>query len=394
MSTSIDWVLAERVAARISGHDPFAESYHMAGMADDFERLTTEAQVYVEAEVGFSSLAGPARARVVDRADWVSANVASYQRLLRPVLEHLEERMVGPFSMVASKIAGAELGALLGWMSSKVLGQYDMLVLEEEHPEDQDLVYFVGPNILALEKRHSFPPEQFRMWVALHEVTHRTQFTGVPWLREYFLELVSGLVELADPDPARLFTALGRVAEGVRTWKNPLDDGGISALFAGPEQREVMAKLGGLMSLLEGHGDVTMDRAALERVPQADRFARALRARRREMGVATRLVYRLIGLEAKLNQYEQGERFIEAVEAVGGPALLNRAFEQPANLPVQDEITDPDAWLRRITSVEATVVAPAEAGGASPPQDSAASSPDVESGSPPDRPRGFFGAER
>ncbi len=348
MSESIDWALAQRVASRISGTDPFAESYHSRGMAEDFERLTAEAQQYVEAEVGFASLAGPARARVVDRDAWVAANVASYRRLLRPVLDRLDERMAWPAGLLSGKIAAAEMGAMLGWMSSKVLGQYDLLVLEEEDPDDQDLVYFVGPNILALEKRNSFPPEQFRMWVALHEVTHRTQFTGVPWLREHFLGLISELVDIADPDPGRLFVALGRIAEGVRTGRNPLDDGGVSALFASAEQRAVMEQVGGLMSLLEGHGDVTMDRAALARVPQAQRFARVLRGRRTELGTLTKILYRLIGLEAKLNQYEQGEQFIAAVEAAGGPERLNRAFEDSANLPTQAEIVDPQLWLARV----------------------------------------------
>ena len=80
---------------------------------------------------------------------------------------------------------------VLGWMSGRVLGQYDLLVIEEEDPGDQDLVYYVGPNVLALEKQFAFPPEQFRLWLALHEVTHRAQFTGVPWMREHFLGLVA-----------------------------------------------------------------------------------------------------------------------------------------------------------------------------------------------------------
>ncbi|MCP4436031.1 MAG: hypothetical protein GY812_11150 [Actinomycetia bacterium] len=348
MSDTVDWELARRVARRFSGTDPFAESYHAEGLEADFERLTAEAQIHVEAEVGFTSLAGAARARVVDRGDWVDANIASYGRLLRPVLETLDERMTGPVATLSGKFAGAELGALLGWMSARVLGQYDLLVLEEEDPDEQDIVYYVGPNILGLEKKHSFPPEQFRMWVALHEVTHRTQFTGVPWLREHFLSLVGELVGMAEPDPGRVFVVIGRVAEGVRTGRNPLDDGGLSALFASGEQRAAMEQVGGMMSLLEGHGDVTMDRAALHRVPQAERFAKALRARRREMGMASKLLQRLIGLEAKLNQYEQGEKFIEVVESSGGPELLNRAFEEPANLPTQAEIIEPQLWLARI----------------------------------------------
>src|SRR5690606_16326083 len=111
-----------------------------------------------------------------------------------------------------------------------------------------------------------------------------------------------------------------------------------------------MDRVGGLMSLLEGHGDVTMDRAAIDQVPSADRFARVLRARRKEMNLGAKLLQRLIGLEAKLAQYEQGERFIEAVEHEGGPQLLNRAFERPENLPTLAEIREPDIWLQRIGS--------------------------------------------
>ena len=349
MGTSIDWAIAERVAARIADEEPFSASYHAHGMAAELTELTAIAQPRVESETGFRSMAGPARARVVDRLDWVRANLASYQRMLRPLLSRLEE-LEGPAAEVSGKVAGAELGALLGWMSTRVLGQYDLLVLEDEDPEEQDLVYYVGPNILALEKRHSFPPREFRLWVALHEVTHRTQFTGVPWLRAHFLGLVNELIEETDTDPRRFFVAVGRIAEGVRTRSNPLDDGGIAALFASPAQRETMDKVGGLMSLLEGHGDVVMDRAATDLVPSAERFARVLRARRREMNLATRLLQRLIGLEAKLAQYEQGEAFIAAVEEQGGPTLLNRVFERPELLPTMVEIREPQRWLRRVAA--------------------------------------------
>ena len=348
MSDTVDWALAEQVAARLSGTDPFAASYHAAGMTRDFEEMTERAQVYVEAETGFTSAAGQARARVVDRNAWVRANLASYQRLLRPVLVRLEDAASGPAGALSGKIAAVELGGLLGWMSTRVLGQYDLLVLEEEDPDDQDLVYYVGPNILSLEKRHGFPPAEFRLWVALHEVTHRTQFTGVPWLRPYFLGLVEELMGAAEPDPTRILTAIGRVAESARTRTNPMADGGGVALVASPDQRDAMERVGGLMSLLEGHGDVTMDRAAADQVPSAERFARVLRTRRKEMNLAAKLLQRLIGLEAKLAQYEQGERFIAAVEDVGGPALLNRAFDRPENLPTLVEIRDPSSWLRRV----------------------------------------------
>jgi coenzyme F420 biosynthesis associated uncharacterized protein len=287
---------------------------------------------------------------VATRADWVRANIVSFRRMLRPLTDKLDEKMgSGLLSPVAGRLAGAEMGAVLGWMSTRVLGQYDMLVLEEEGDDDQDIVYYVGPNILALEKRFGFPPREFRLWIALHEVTHRTQFTGVPWLREYFLDQVNGMMGGVDPDPMQFFRALGRVAEGLRTGRSPLADGGVVTLFATAEQRATMDRIGGLMSLLEGHGDVTMDRAGGDAIPSAARFGQVLRNRRQQLSGPARLLQRLMGLEAKLAQYEQGERFIEAVEAVGGTAYLNRAFESADQLPTMAEIRDPARWMARIT---------------------------------------------
>ncbi|CAN5769532.1 zinc-dependent metalloprotease [soil metagenome] len=349
MANAVDWAFAERVAVRAAGRDPFASSYHYASLAPDFDELTAEAEGRVAEATGLRSAAGPARARVTDRAGWVRANIASFQRLLRPLTDRLGERMgSGPLAPVARRAAGAELGALLGWMSTRVLGQYDLLIIEDEAPEDQDLVYYVGPNILALEKRFAFPPREFRLWLSLHEVTHRAQFTGVPWMRGHFLGLVEASLDAVDPDPKRFLDALGRVADGLRRGVNPLDDGGIVALLASPEQRVVFDQIGGLMSLLEGHGDVTMDRAGAGAIPSAERFARVLRERRAAASPVVRLVQKLIGLEAKLKQYEQGERFIEHVEGVGGVDLLDRAWEGPAHLPSLVEIRDPATWVARM----------------------------------------------
>jgi coenzyme F420 biosynthesis associated uncharacterized protein len=347
----VDWALAERVAVRIAGTDPFARSYHADSLGPDFAELTEQAEALVAEETGLRSLAGPARARVTDRAGWVQANVASFRRLLRPLTETLGAKMRGPMAPVARRAAGAEVGALLGWMSGRVLGQYDLLVVDDEDPDDQDVVYYVGPNVLALERRFAFPPREFRLWLALHEVTHRAQFTGVPWMRAHFLELVHGTLSGVDADPKRLLDALRRAVVAARAGNNPLDDGGIAALLATPSQREALDRMGGLMSLLEGHGDVTMGRAGADLVPSADRFARVLRQRRGQAKPLAKLVQQLVGLDAKLRQYEQGERFIESVEGVGGPALLNRAFEAPLLLPTLEEIRAPQRWIDRVAAV-------------------------------------------
>ena len=349
MSSSVDWSVAERIAVRTSRTEPFARSYHYDSLEPDFTRLTALAESLVEQETGLRSLAGPARARVTDRAGWIHANISAFRRLLDPLIEKFDTRSgSGLAAPVMAKIAGAELGMVLGWMSGRVLGQYDLLVVEEEDPLDQDIVYYVGPNVLAIEKKFAFPPEQFRLWLALHEVTHRAQFTGVPWLREHFISLVHETVGAVDPDPGRLFESFSKAAIAWRSGTNPLADGGIAALVAGPEQRVIIDQVTGMMSLLEGHGDVTMDRAGQGLVPSAARFGEVLRERRESAKGLAKLIQQLIGLEAKLNQYGQGEAFIAAVERAGGPGLLSRAWESATNLPSLLEIREPHRWIERM----------------------------------------------
>jgi coenzyme F420 biosynthesis associated uncharacterized protein len=349
----VDWRLAERVAIRAAGREPFAESYLAHSLQADFDEATAEAEELVAEATGLRSLAGPARARVTDRSGWVTANINSFQRLLRPLTDKLGDKMGSTTgASLARKVAGAEVGFLLGWMSGKVLGQYDLLVIDdpaEAAPDDQDLVYYVGPNVLALEKRFAFPPKEFRLWLALHEVTHRAQFTGVPWLREHYLGLVHQTLDAVDPDPKRFLDAFAKVADDLRSGRKPLEDGGIATLLASPQQRAVLDQIGGLMSLLEGHGDVTMDRAGADRLTSAHRFARVLRERRANANPAAKLVQRLLGIEAKINQYAQGEHFIAEVERLGGgPAALDPVWRGARWLPTLAEIREPGEWVDRV----------------------------------------------
>ena len=352
MSGPVDWQLAERVATKIASRNQPVRSYHYATLEPDFARFTAEAEELVAAETGLRSLSGNARARVADRPAWINANIASFQRLLAPVTEKMSSKAKSctRLASVAGKVGGTEVGVLLGWMSSRELGQYDLLIFEDENPEDQDIVYYVGPNVMALERKHGFPPDEFRLWLALHEVTHRAQFTGVPWLREHFLGLVGETLDAVDPDPKVLKQAVERIVEARKNGEDALADGGLPALLATPEQQVVLNKISGMMSLLEGHGDVTMDRAGADRIPSAERFSSTLRARRNSARGLSRFFQKVIGIEAKLNQYQAGEKFIAAVEEVGGPQLVNRAWEGPENLPSFDEIKAPQLWIDRMTT--------------------------------------------
>jgi coenzyme F420 biosynthesis associated uncharacterized protein len=352
----VDWELAERIAVRAAGREPFAESYLGQSLQRDFDEATAEAEELVAAATGLRSLSGPARARVTDRTGWVHANVRSFERLLQPLTAKLEDRMGNSVTAALTRrVSALEVGMLLGWMSGRVLGQYDLLMIEDpgttldEAPDDQDLVYYVGPNVLALEKRFAFPPKEFRLWLALHEVTHRAQFTGVPWLRGHYLDLVRQTLESVDPEPKQLLDILGRVLEELRKGREAMADGGLSSVLASPQQRVVIDKIGGLMSLLEGHGDVTMDRAGAHRVPSAERFSRVLRERRANPNAMARIIQRLVGLEAKMNQYAQGERFIAEVERLGGgPAALDPVWRGERWLPTLAEIREPEEWLARV----------------------------------------------
>ena len=353
----VAWDLAERVAVRVAGREPFGDSYHVDSLLPDFEELTRQAEELVTAETGLVPSGGPARVRVTDRPGWVRANIRSFQRLLSPLTDRVGETLEGSraASALTRNVSGLEVGTLLGWMSTRVLGQYDLLLVEGEDADEQDIVYYVGPNVLALEKRFGFPPREFRLWLALHEVTHRAQFTGVPWLRPHFISLVDGVLGSVDPDPGRVLKAVREAVDQARNGENPLDRGGIVALLASDEQREVLDRIGGMMSLLEGHGDVTMDRAGAGLVPSAERFSRVLRARRAKQPRLAKAVQKVVGIEAKMKQYEHGERFIAAVEAEGGPALLNRVWAGPELLPTMAEIRDPRSWIDRIESVTSAV---------------------------------------
>lgn len=349
----IGWDTARSVAKRLAEREQPLSDYERRSLEADFEEMTAKAERLVEAETGLVSLAGPARARVTDRSQWVEVNLASFERLVRPVaaklaarMESGERRYMRPAGLTR-QMSGVELGLILGWMSGRVLGQYDQLLIEDELPEQQDIVYYVGTNVVQMERRHGFAPNEFRLWLSLHEVTHRAQFTGVPWLRDHFLTMVDKTLEGIDLDPRQFASALQRAVQSIRAGHNPLDEGGLLTLLAGAEQYEAILSVGALMSLLEGHGDVTMDRAGAELIPSAALFSSTLHARRRQRGLGKMLSV-LIGLDAKMRQYQQGEDFIAAVEARGGPSLLSKVWEGPSWVPSWEEIKSPDLWISRV----------------------------------------------
>lgn len=342
MSTAT-WDSAIGVAKRLAGKYPLEGTYHEARFARQAPLLVERATALVSAETGLEAPGAPEVA-VVSRTEWVENNIASFSELMAPVTEQLgQQRRVG--AGVAGRIMSLELGAVLGFLSRRVLGQYE-LVLPTPDGNDGDTVMFVGANVLSLERRFEFRPAEFRFWVALHESTHRLQFQGVPWLRSYFLGLVEELVKASKPEPGRIARLTEEIRAAAEQGKPLLDDTGLFGLLASPNQREIIEKVQALMSLLEGHGHVVMDRIGERELVSQARMSRILAARRSDPRTA--LFMRLIGLEMKMKQYELGAQFIKGVERQAGWQALAAAWRQPSNLPTLAEIEDPVSWLYRV----------------------------------------------
>ncbi len=349
----VDWDLARRVASGALILKPAPATYRSANLQGQFDELTARAEVLVSEATGLHSAHGAARAKVTDRPGWASANVRSMQRLVGPALDNFARqrgpKVSAPAMAVGRAVSGTQLGLMLAYMSTRVLGQYDLLI-NDETPEDQDLVSYVGPNVVAIEERHGFVPEEFRLWLALHEVTHRLQFTAVPWLRDHFVGLVGEMLEPLSGDPLGLAETVKRITAEVRSGRNPLNDGGVAGvvnLLATPEQKLALSKISGLMSLLEGHGDVTMDRAGAAEIPGAAEFSRVLHERRTQARGFTKFMSKMLGLEAKMRQYAEGEHFVLEVEKAGGPSLLARVWQGSEWLPTLTEIRAPAEWVAR-----------------------------------------------
>ncbi len=346
----VDWATARRVARLVAGRDPLADSYLAASLAADFGALTVRAEDLVAGYTGLRA-PGQASARVLDRRDWVESNISSMQSLLDPLMQRFGERLVhNPFAPVSRRVAATEMGGLLGYLAKRVLGQYDLLVAggpEGPGEEPPDAVYYVGANILSLEKRYAFRPREFRLWIAIHEVTHRAQFTGVPWMRGYFLGLVREALDLVDPDPRTMLRAVSSAVDEVRAGRNPLDDGGLVGLFASPAQRGVLGRVQALMSVLEGHGNVVMDDLGREHVAGQERMSRVLQ-QRRSIGGLTGIVHKMLGIEQKMRQYAVGEDFVRGVYKLAGRRAFDAVWDAPENLPTVPELSEPSLWLARV----------------------------------------------
>jgi coenzyme F420 biosynthesis associated uncharacterized protein len=335
----VDWTLAAKVAEGIAALQPSGDPapFHaLAGPAEESERL-------VAAYTGLRPVAPLPGPEAVDRAAWIRANLGSLKGVLDPAAAKVTSRMGtlgGPVGAAAGAVLGMEAGAVSGFLAGRVLGQYEFPVLDPETPAR---LLFVAPNLGHAAQTLDAAPAELLTWVSLHETTHALQFGGVPWLRPHLAGLVRELTAALDVDPGRLLGGLG----DLRGLLDAVREGGLAAVVVGSERRVVIDRVQAFMAVLEGYAEHVMDAVGAELLPDLPRLRAALERRRHDRTGLLRLLERLIGMDMKLRQYEQGKRFCDAVVEQGGVPALNRVWELPSRLPTLAELDDPAGWLRR-----------------------------------------------
>jgi coenzyme F420 biosynthesis associated uncharacterized protein len=350
----VDWDLAVSAAARLAGPGPTITRPEAEAVVAELRADADRSTGLVREFTGLEATERTAPILVVDRTGWIQANADGFEDVIGPLIEKLQSRRGAPNAVaeaVGSKVTGLEVGGLLGFMSSKVLGQFDPFYsgpgLDGGAPAAGRLL-LVAPNIVHVENELGVDPTDFRLWVCLHEETHRVQFTAVPWMTEHIHGEIDRLVGAVDLDPAKVAGMLGEALKRVGDVVRGDDDVSLMDLFSTSEQRVVMDRLTGVMSLLEGHADVVMDGVGPKVIPSVDEIRRKFNQRRKGAGYLDRLLRRLLGLDAKMAQYRDGAAFVRAaVDAVGMDGF-NAVWAGPENLPTKAEIGDPAAWVRRV----------------------------------------------
>ena len=344
----VDWRIGATAGSRVAGSGPHLTGIQRAGLAEDFAELVPKAESMVAAFTNLDPGDRRARAWAMTRDEWLRANLRAFERVLEPFAQKVfaEQRTperTAALGEVRRKTLGVQIGGLLGYLSHRVLGQYDLFA----PPDDEGVLYFVGPNVAGVERKYGFPERDFRLWISLHEVAHRVQFAGVPWLRGHLSGLVDSYLSSVELDPKRVMESLKRAIREVRTGDVEWRGLGWIFLMMTPQQRDMFQRMQAVMSLLEGHGNFVMNAVAGDQIPAASTFRQRLHERRNRGGVE-KAFQKAIGFDSKVRQYDTGERFVAEVVGRVGMGGFNLVWERESNLPTLEEIARPDAWVSRV----------------------------------------------
>ncbi|NYD22187.1 zinc-dependent metalloprotease [Kineococcus aurantiacus] len=350
----VDFDLAAQVAARLARPGPRLGRDEIDDVVAELRVAADDAAGPVAATARLSAPVPVPPALVVDRASWTRANVDAFRSLLGPVVVPTRPGSTPAAvdraaTAVGRRATGAELGSLLAFLSSRVLGQFDVFTGVDGGGSGRLLL--VAPNVVQVERDLDVDPHDFRRWVCLHEEAHRLQFGAHPWLRRWVTDEARSLSGDLLAQPRDLGERLAGIAQSLPDVLRGTSDGsgvGIADLLQTPAQRERVARLVAVMSLLEGHADVVMDDVGPQVVPSVATIRARFTQRRTGRGTLDQVVRRLLGLDAKTRQYADGARFVRAVVGAVGWDGLNAVWTGPDRLPLPAEIADPAAWVARV----------------------------------------------
>jgi coenzyme F420 biosynthesis associated uncharacterized protein len=354
----IDWDRAAEFAIRASGAGAELAADEKARLQLEYEAMVGEIEGPISDYTGTVLPLGNTRVQVMDRADWIRANISNFRELFQPVDElYLETASDSPLGLPILGDAGrlmlsAQAGLLIGYLARKVLGQYDISLLGKETLSAGKL-YFVEPNIRAVEQSLGVPGDELRRWIALHEATHAHEFEVNPWVRRYLNEHLQGylrsvLAEMRDgADASQMGRFIGRLIGNLRDGHNLLES------LMTPDQRDVLSELQALMSLAEGYSNHVMNQVGGRMLPHFETIHQRVEHRQKQRGRAEELFLKLTGLRMKMEQYALGEKFASRVAEQRGVAFLNRAWQAREHLPTEQEIRAPDLWIARLDGLVA-----------------------------------------
>ncbi len=315
-----------------------------AEVVTQLRQLADEATAHVRDYTGLSPATDAPTIRVVDRADWAAVNIAGLSQVISPLVSQLTQgkEPSNTAMMIGGRITGVQAGTVLAYLSGRVLGQYEVFTANPGQ------LLLVAPNIVEAERKMEVDVRDFRLWVCLHEVTHLTQFTAVPWMRAHFFDEIQSFVDASQGGEqflARLKRAVASLSDVVR---DPDSRSSVLDLVQTPGQKAVLDRLTALMTLLEGHAEFVMDGVGPEVVPSVEDIRMRFNRRRQAANPVEKLVRRLLGVEMKMRQYAEGRLFVHTVVDRVGMAGFNRVWESPFTLPRLNELTDPGAWVARV----------------------------------------------
>ncbi len=341
----IDWILAEKIAGYVAG------SGNGATPKSDLAALAVESEQRVTSYTGLHPARPLPPPEGIERREWIQTNIKAMRQLLDPVLARAAEGLSGPLKPAAQLMLGfvvtTEVAVVLGYLAQRVLGQYELVMLEETPASSPPRLLFVLPNLGQAVENFGADEDEFMTWVTLHEVTHAVQFAGVPWLQGHVAGLVRellGKAELRVDHKRKLRLPSG---EEIRHILAALRRGDLVSIVTTRGERETLDRVQAVMAVIEGHAEHVMDAVAPDLLPSLPKLREGLNRRRQTQSGLSRLLGKLLGLELKMRQYEQGKYFCDAVVDCAGTGALNYVFSAPEALPTLDELRDPPAWLRR-----------------------------------------------